>query len=108
MFEYLFYAYVTAVGFCAAGMAASFARLVTGEPLRFGIDAAAAERKSAVLGVFARVLAGPAIVMRNAFTAALRGRPPHWLALSTLIAALWSFFSGAVILELVYRLATSL
>lgn len=46
--------------------------------------------------------------MRNAVKAALLGPPPYWLALSTMISALWSFFSGAVILEVVYRLATQL
>lgn len=102
MQEYLFYFYVTAIGFCAAGMAASLSQLVTGQPLRFGFHGAA--RASAVLGVFTRVLAGPAIVMRNAVRAALRGRAPYWLAISTVISAAWSFFSGAVILELVYRL----
>ncbi len=106
MFEYLFYAYVTAIGFCAASLAATFSQLVTGERLHFEIDTQAT--KSALLGVFTRVLAGPAIVMRNAVKAAFRGRPPYWLALSTLISALWSFFSGAVILEMAYRLATQL
>lgn len=103
MYEYLFYFYVTAIGFCAAGMAASLSQLVTGEPMRFGIRPN--EQRSAVIGVFARVLAGPAIVMRNAVRAALRGRSPQWLVLSTLISAIWSFFSGAVILELVYRIS---
>lgn len=102
MYEYLFYFYVTATGFCAAGIAASFSQLVTGEPMRFGMRAGA--RGAAILGVFARVLAGPAIVMRNAVRGALRGRAAHWLLLSTAISAVWSFFSGAVILELVYRI----
>jgi len=34
-----FYLYVVAVGFVAAGLAASFAQLVSGEPLRFGVEA---------------------------------------------------------------------
>lgn len=106
MVEYLFYAYVTAIGFCAAGVAASLSQLVTGQPLRFGLDTAAT--RTAIFGVVTRVLAGPAIVMRNAVKAALRGRPPYWLALSTMISALWSFFAGAVILEVVYRLSTQL
>ena len=70
MTEYLFYAYVTAIGFCAAGLAASASQLVTGQPLRFGIDTTATT--TAIPGVFTRVLAGPAIVMRNAVKAACR------------------------------------
>ncbi|GAB4232645.1 MAG: hypothetical protein Kow0032_15510 [Methyloligellaceae bacterium] len=104
MYEFFFYAYVTAIGFCVAGTATSLAQLLTGRQLGFGIDTQAAG--IAILGVFTRVIAGPAIVMRNAIKAALRGRPPYWLVLSTLISALWSFFSGVVVLELIYRLST--
>lgn len=103
MYEYFFYAYVTAIGFCLAGAATSLSHLVTGQPLRFGIGSEPAA--VAVLGVIMRVIAGPAIVMRNAVKAALGGRPPYWLALSTMISVLWSFFSGVVILELLYRLS---
>lgn len=105
MLEYLFYAYVTAIGFCAAGLCTSGWQLVTGRPLRFGLQI---ERTApAVFGVFARVLAGPAIVMRNAIKGAMiEGRAPFWLALSTFISTIWSFFSGVVLLELLFRLAS--
>ena len=59
------YLYVMAVGFVAAGLLASFVQLVSGEPMRFGI-----EPKSILAslgGVLLRVLAGPAILMRNAW-----------------------------------------
>lgn len=106
MFEYLFYAYVSAIGFCAAGLLASFSQLVTGAPMGFALEP---QRQGHVLpSIVARVLAGPAIVMRNALRAALRGRAPYWLALSTLISVLWSFFSGVLILELIYRLSNQL
>ena len=104
MYEYLFYAYVTAIGFCAASLAATFTQLVTGQRLKFELEPQPSG--AVILGVLTRVLAGPAIVMRNAIKAAFRGRAPYWLALSTLISAFWSFFSGVVILELVYRVAT--
>ncbi len=62
----------------------------------------------AVFGVFARVMAGPVIVMRNAIRGAvLEGRAPFWLALSTFISTVWSFFTGVVVLELMFRLAIS-
>ena len=104
MYEYAFYAYVTAVGFVVAGLMASFFQLVTGSPIKFtfvprsGVAAAA--------DVLTRVVAGPAIIMRNAIKAALlHGRKPYWLVLSTLISAIWSFFSGVIILELTIRLS---
>ena len=78
-------------------------RLVHGLPLNFSLQAQ--HTLPAFLGVFARVMAGPAIVMRNAIRGALReGRAPFWLALSTIISTIWSFFTGVVILELLFRL----
>ena len=101
MFEYLFYVYVTAIGFCTAGLCASGWKLATGRPLRFGLQVE--KTGPAIFGVFARVLAGPAIVMRNAIRgAAIEGRAPVWLVLSTFISTIWSFFSGVVMLELLY------
>lgn len=104
--DYVFYIYVTAIGFCAAGLCTSSWQLVTGCPLKFGLQM---ERTiPAIFGVFARVLAGPVIVMRNAVRGAIQeGRAPVWLALSTFISTLWSFFIGVVVLELVFRLAIS-
>lgn len=102
--DYIFYIYVTAIGFCAAGLCTSSWQLVTGRPLKFGLQI---ERKiPAILGVFARVIAGPVIVMRNAVRGAIQeGRAPFWLALSTFISTVWSFFTGVVVLELFFRLA---
>lgn len=104
--EFLFYLYVTAVGFCAAGLCTSAWQLATGRPLKFGLQIE--QTGPAIFGVFARVVAGPAIVMRNAIRGAMiEGRAPFWLALSTFIAAVWSFFSGVVLLEFLFRLAIS-
>ena len=59
------YLYVAAVGFVAAGLLASFVQLVSGEPMRFGMEP---ESIFASIGaVLLRVLAGPAILMRNAW-----------------------------------------
>lgn len=104
--EILFYVYVTAIGFCVAGLCTSSWQLVTGRPLRFGLQVE--QTIPAVFGVFARVMAGPVIVMRNAIRGAvLEGRAPFWLALSTFISTVWSFFTGVVVLELMFRLAIS-
>lgn len=103
MFEYLFHLYVVAIGFCIAGLCTSGWKLATGRALKFGLQIE--KTGPAIFGVFARVLAGPAIVMRNAIRgAAIEGRAPVWLILSTLISTLWSFFSGVVMLELLYAL----
>ncbi len=103
MSEYLFYLYVTAIGYCIAGLCTSGWRLATGSPLKFGLQTE--QTAPAILGVFFRVVAGPVIVMRNAIRGAmLEGRAPHWLALSTVISTVWSFFSGVVMLELLFRL----
>ena len=93
--------FIIAVGFVFAGLSSSLHQLVTGEPLRF--ECAPGRGLSVVLNVVVRVFAGPAILMRNAIKGAMRGRPPYWLALSTIIASLWSFMSGIVMLELLVR-----
>jgi hypothetical protein len=59
------YLYVTAVGFVAAGMLASFVQLVSGEPMRFGVEPKSL--LASIGAVILRVLAGPAILMRNAW-----------------------------------------
>jgi len=97
------YIYATAVGFVGAGVLASFVQLVSGEPMRFGM-----EPKSIVASIGAvllRVLAGPAILMRNAWRGLrLQGRPKVWFGVSAAIAAVWSLFSGALLLDLILKL----
>ena len=98
MSQTLLYLYVVAVGFAAAGICTSLVQLLTGQPLKFAFKPETFV--VAIVGVFVRVMGGPAILMRNAIRGArIEGREAHWLALSTLIATFWSFFSGAVILE---------
>ena len=80
------YLYVTAVGFVTAGVLASLVQLVSGEPMRFNV-----EPKSlfaSIGGVLLRVLAGPAILMRNAWRGVqLQARPKIWFGVSLAIAA---------------------
>ena len=57
--------YVTAVGFVAAGVLASFVQLVSGEPMRFELEPQSI--LASIGGVLIRALAGPAILMRNAW-----------------------------------------
>ena len=97
----IFCLYIIAVGFVLAGLCASSHQLITGRPLRF--DCTSSRGLLIVWNVVVRVFAGPAILMRNAIKGALLGRPPYWLALSTIIASLWSFFSGVLMIELLVR-----
>jgi hypothetical protein len=94
------YLYVAAVGFVAAGLLSSFVQLVSGQPMRFGIEPNSL--LASIGAVLLRVLAGPAILMRNAWRGVrLEARPKIWFGLSTVIAVVWSLFSGAVLLDVI-------
>jgi hypothetical protein len=97
------YLYVMSVGFVAAGVLASFVQLVSGEPMRFGLEPKSL--LASIGGVLLRVLAGPAILMRNAWRGlTLQARPKVWFGVSAAIAAVWSLFSGALLLDLIMKL----
>lgn len=97
------YLYVIAVGFVSAGVLASFVQLLSGQPMRFGIEPNSI--LASLGGVLLRVWAGPAILMRNAWRGLrIRSRPKIWFGLSAMIAAVWSLFSGAVLLDLLLSL----
>ncbi|MGZ5850932.1 MAG: DUF6949 family protein [Methyloceanibacter sp.] len=97
------YLYVTAVGFVAAGLLSSFVQLVSGEPLRFSLEPDSV--LASIVGVLLRVLAGPVILMRNAWLGRrVEARAPIWLGLSILIAGLWSLFSGTLVLAAIFSL----
>ena len=98
-----FHLYVMAIGFTAAGIAASFVQLVSGQPLRFSIEPSSVV--AALGGVMLRILCGPVLLMRNTWVdAKQRARSPAWLGASILVAGLWSLFSGALLLGLVMKL----
>ena len=102
MQSFAIYLYVIAVGFVAAGVLSSFVQLVSGEPMRFGIEPNSL--LASIGGVLLRVLAGPAILMRNAWRGLrLEARPKICFGLSTMIAAVWSLFSGAVLLDVIFQ-----
>jgi len=97
------YSYVMACGFVMAGVLASFVQLVSGQPMRFGLEPESI--LASLGGVFLRVFAGPAILMRNAWRGMrLEARPKVWFGLSTAVAALWSLFIGALLIDLVLTL----
>ncbi len=95
------YVFIAAVGFVSAGTVASFVQLVSGQPPRFNLmpDSFLA----AIGGVLFGMVAGPAIVMRNAWQGLMRrDRPPFWFGLSALIAGVWSLFSGCILLAVLF------
>ena len=97
------YLYVTAVGFVAAGVLASFVQLVSGEPMRFGTGSQSIV--ASIGGVLLLVLAGPAVLMRNAWRG-LQARPKIWFGISAAIAAIWSLWFGALLVVLMLKLAS--
>lgn len=105
--DLLLLVYAGAVGFVAAGIAASFYRLVTSEPARLGLSG---ETAISLLTTFAFcALTGPVIVMDHALrTRKVERAPLGWLAAGTLIAGLWSCCLGIIVLELVLSLRDSL
>src|SRR5665648_201197 len=97
------YLYVMACGFVLAGVLASFVQLVSGEPMRFGVEPKST--LSSIGGVILRVFAGPAILMRNAWRGMLiESRPKAWFGMSLAVAALWSLVCGALLIDLALRL----
>jgi len=97
------YSYLIACGFVLAGVLASFVQLVSGQPMRFGVEPES--MLASLAGVVLRVFAGPAILMRNAWRGMrIEARPKVWFGLSAAVAALWSLFIGALLIDLVLTL----
>ena len=105
--EVLLLLYCGAVGFVAAGIAASFYKLITTEPARFSIVG------ETVFGLATSfllcALTGPVIVVdfaiRNRQAARVRFT---WLLAGVGIAALWSCCLGLVVLQLILILRDTL
>lgn len=99
MSTFTVYCFAMAIGFVSAGVVGSFYQLVTNRPISFELFEL--NRPQVLVGVASLVLAGPAVIMRNAIRGRLIDRrPSHWLALSTAISATWSFLSGVFILNI--------
>ncbi len=93
------YAYTIAVGFVAAGLIGSIYQLITSRQIAF--ELLFQHSRPAIIGVAALVMAGPAVIMRNAIRGRLvENRPGHWLALSTALSVGWSFLQGVFILSI--------
>lgn len=92
------YAFAMIMGFALAGASGSLFRLVTKRSISF--ELAGAGRPVLFLGVVVLMFAGPAVIMRNAIRGRLiENRALYWLALSTLIAGMWSFLAGITLIN---------
>jgi hypothetical protein len=105
--DLLLLVFCAAVGFVAAGISASFYKLVTTEPARFGFVG------KTVFGLATSslfcALTGPVIVVDFAIrNRRAERRPLPWLFAGMGIAALWSCCTGLVVLQLFLTLRDSL
>ncbi len=99
--------YAATIGFVAAGITASFYRMVTSEPARFG---PAGSSSMAWISAFALgAVAGPVIIIQNGLQSVREGRIPRsMLVAGILIAGLWSGCTGILVLEVVLSVRDSL
>jgi hypothetical protein len=92
--------YAGAVGFVAAGLGASFYKLVTDETARFALGSQSAF--GIATGMLFCALTGPAIMARLALAGGGDARLPlGWRIAGIGIAMLWSCCLGLVVLQVV-------
>jgi hypothetical protein len=95
--------YCGAVGFVAAGIAASFYKMVTSEAARFALLGQGWLATVSTFLFFA--VTGPAIIMEGALKRRLsEPNAAGWLVASLVVAGLWSVCSGIIVLGLVVSL----
>ncbi len=95
--------YCGAMGFVAAGIAASFYKMVTLEAARFALLGKGWLATFSTFLFFA--VSGPAIIMNSALKRRLsEPSSAGWLAASVVVAGLWSVCSGIIVLGLMVSL----
>ncbi len=99
--------YSAAIGFVAAGIVASFYKMMTEETARFRL--LGTTFWAALTTFLFCALSGPFIIMQQAVAMMREERNAvGWFAASFFIAALWSCCSGILVLELVLDLKSGL
>jgi hypothetical protein len=107
MRDLLLLTYAVAVGFVAAGIAASFYKMVTSEPAKFRLLGESAFGWVTTF-VFC-ALTGPVIVVETAIRNRRTERLPFaWVIAGIAVAGLWSCCVGIIVLEVVLSLRDSL
>jgi hypothetical protein len=94
--------YCGLVGFVAAGIAASFYKMVTSEAARFALLGQGWLAAVSTFLFFA--VTGPAIIMDIALKRRRESDAATWLVASLFVAGLWSVCSGILVLGLVLSL----
>jgi hypothetical protein len=103
----LLIAYCGAIGFVAAGIAASFYKMVTSEAARFALLGKGWLAAVSTLLFFA--VSGPAIIMDLALKRRTKeDSAAGWLVASVFVAGLWSVCSGIIVLGLVLSMRSGL
>lgn len=93
-----------AAGYVTAGLLASLYQLLTRNPVSFNL-LFVGEMAMTLLAVPLLLLSGPVVIARNAWQGHIvQRRDWGWLAAAGLIVAVWSFLTGVIVLELVFRL----
>ena len=92
---YLSYLIDAAMGFAVGGVLMSGYFLVTGKPLGFALSAV--RPAMLPLHILLRLVAGPAILVRNVFT--MEDDSLSLTVFGVLLAAAWSLGSGALVLQ---------
>lgn len=96
--------YSLAIGFAVAGALASSVTLITGQPLRFAMPAELTPL-GACAAMVCRIIAGPFLIMHNTLRSIFTTRrEPYWVMIAIVIACLWSFCQGVLILETACKL----
>ena len=76
--------------------------MLTGSPLKF-TTIPNNDAWSILIAVSIRLIAGPFLLVRNSILGAIaEKRSASWLALSVMFATVWSFFSGVIVIEVLY------
>ncbi len=93
------YLYLMAIGFVVAGATMSAFHLVTGHPLGFALGQLGGS-PLAIASIVLRLVAGPAILVRNAVQSGMSLRAdPFWLVIGLVFASAWALASGALVLQ---------
>ena len=101
--EGLLIIYCGAIGFVAAGIAASFYKMVTSEAAHFALLGSGWLATVSTFLFFA--VTGPAIIMEGALKKRSgEGNVAAWLVARLVVAGLWSICSGILVLGLVLSL----
>ncbi len=94
-----------AVGFVTAGLFASLYQLVTNNPVSFRM-LMTSKMASSVLAVPILLFSGPLVIARHALLGGgniVSRREWGWLAMAVAIIGCWSFLTGIVILDFLFR-----